>query len=196
MEERMKSKESFIKITSIACLCLLLALSLVFMIYGLVQGHFSSADALRAYVESFGFWAPVILTLIQFFQVIVPVLPGWFGCIVGSALFGVFGGYMVNYIGIGGGSIADYFLARKYGIPLVEKMVNMKKYQKYIDKINQSKSYTLVLFLAILLPLAPDDFLCYFSGLIDMKPKKFIWIIITAKPWCILFYSIIFANIF
>ena len=47
----------------------------------------------------------------------------------------------------------------------------------------------------VLGPLAPDDFFCYFSGLINMKPKKFITIVITAKPWCILFYSIIFANI-
>ena len=64
---------------------------------------------------------------------------------------------------------------------------------KRTDGINKSKNYTVVLFLSILLPLAPDDFLCYFSGLIDMSPKKFITIIAVAKPWCILFYSIFFA---
>ena len=72
-------------------------------------------------------------------------------------------------------------------------MINTKKYEKYIEKINKSKNYTMLLFLAILLPLAPDDFLCYFSGLIDMTPKKFTFIILIAKPWCILFYSIFFA---
>ena len=191
----MKSKESFIKATAIVCMVLLLALSLFFVIFGWVGGHFKSAEALRAYVESFGIWAPVVLTLIQFLQVILPVLPGFLGCIVGAGLFGTVGGFLVNYIGISVGSIAAYFLARKFGIRLVNKMVSMKKYEKYIEKINRSKSYTTVLFLAILLPLAPDDFLCYFSGLIDMKPRKFITIIILAKPWCILFYSIFFANI-
>ena len=191
----MKSKETFIKATAIVCMVLLLALSLFFVIFGWVGGHFKSADALRAYVESFGIWAPVVLTLIQFLQVILPVLPGFLGCIVGAGLFGTVGGFLVNYIGISVGSIAAYFLARKFGIRLVNKMVSMKKYEKYIEKINRSKSYTTILFLAILLPLAPDDFLCYFSGLIDMKPRKFITIIILAKPWCILFYSIFFANI-
>lgn len=191
----MKSKESLIKATAVVSMVLLLALSLFFVIYGWVGGHFASADALRAYVESFGIWAPVVLTMIQFLQVVLPVLPGFLGCIVGAGLFGTVGGFLVNYIGISAGSIAAYFLARKFGVQLVDKMVSMKKYEKHIEKINRSKSYTTVLFLAILLPLAPDDFFCYFSGLINMKPKKFITIIITAKPWCILFYSIIFANI-
>lgn len=191
----MKSKESLIKATTIVCMALLLALSLFFVIYGWVGGHFRSADTLRAYVESFGMWAPIVLTLIQFLQVILPVLPGFLGCIVGAGLFGMVGGFLINYIGISAGSIAAYLLARKFGIQLVNKMISMKKYEKYIEKINRSKSYTVVLFLSILLPLAPDDFLCYFSGLIDMKPKKFISIIVLAKPWCILLYSIIFANI-
>lgn len=191
----MRSKESFIKSAAIVCLVILLALSLFFVIYGWVGGHFKSVETLRAYVESFGIWAPVVLTLIQFLQVILPVLPGFLGCIVGAGLFGTVGGFLVNYIGISAGSIAAYFLARKFGVGLVNKMVSMKKHEKFIERINRSKSYTTVLFLAILLPLAPDDFLCYFSGLIDMKPRKFITIIILAKPWCILFYSIFFAKI-
>lgn len=191
----MKSKESIIKILSVVCLCILLALSLFVVIYGLIGGHFESSESLRAYVSSFGMWAPIVLTLIQFLQVILPVLPGFLGCVVGAGLFGALGGFLVNFIGIGGGSIAAYFLARKYGIALVNKMISMKKYEKYIEKIKKSKSYTVLLFLSILLPLAPDDFLCYFSGLIDMSPKKFITIVILSKPWCILLYSIVFAEI-
>ena len=34
------------------------------------------------------------------------------------------------------------------------------------------------------------------TTLVDMKPKKFITIIIVAKPWCILFYSIFSAYFF
>ena len=55
--------------------------------------------------------------------------------------------------------------------------------------------YTLVLFLAILLPLAPDDFLCYFSGLTSMPARRFTWIILLGKPWCILFYSVLFSYL-
>ena len=192
---RMKNKEAFIKYSVIVFLTVLLALSAVFLIYGWIGGHFDSADTLRDYIASFGIWGPVVLTLIQILQVILPVLPGFLGCIVGGGMFGALVGFLVNYIGISVGSIIAYFLAKKYGIKLVDKMISMKKYEKKIEKINQSKSYSVVLFLAILLPLAPDDFFCYFSGLINMKPKKFITILLLAKPWCILFYSIFFAYL-
>ena len=61
--------------------------------------------------------------------------------------------------------------------------------------MEKSKSYGWFLFLATLLPLFPDDFLCYFSGLVKMDKKKFIWIIILGKPWCILAYSIAFGLV-
>ena len=191
----MQTKETLIKYTTIISLTALLALCLFVLFNGWLGGHFNSAETLKSYVASFGIWAPVILALIQMLQVVLPVLPGFTGCIVGAALFGSAGGFLINYIGISAGSIAAYWLAKRFGSPLVNKMISLKKYDSYITRLNQSKSYTVVLFLAILLPLAPDDFLCYFSGLIDMSARKFIAIIILAKPWCILLYSIVFANI-
>lgn len=188
-----KPIESVLKTSLIVLFCILLVLSLVILFYGWLGGHFDSIETLQAYIDSFSIFGPVVLTVIQILQVIVPVIPGFLGCIVGTILFGPVVGFLVNYIGISLGSIAAYYLARRYGIKLVDKMINTKKYEKYIEKINKSKNYTLLLFLAILLPLAPDDFLCYFTGLIDMSPKKFTFIILIAKPWCILFYSIFFA---
>lgn len=189
----MNSKETIIKTSAIISFSILMAVSVVFLIQGWLGGHFDSADSLRAYVDSFGIWAPLILALIQMLQVVLPVLPGFMGCIVGAALFGAVGGFWINYIGISAGSIAAYWLARRFGIQLVKKMISIQKYEKHMERLNRSKSYTVVLFLSILLPLAPDDFLCYFSGLINMPARKFIAIIITAKPWCILFYSVFFA---
>lgn len=191
----MKTKESLIKYAFIISLVLLLALSAFFLIYGWVGGHFDSMDTLKAYIASFGAWGPIVLTLIQVLQVIIPVLPGFLGCFVGGGLFGWFVGFLVNYIGISVGSIIAYYLAKKYGVKLVNKMLPLEKYEKRIEKINQSKSYSVVLFLAIFLPLAPDDFFCYFSGLINMEPKRYITIVLTAKPWCILLYSLLSENI-
>jgi uncharacterized membrane protein YdjX (TVP38/TMEM64 family) len=189
----MKSKEWFVKATAIFLFVALLAISAYFLIDGWLGGHFDSFESFRDYIKAFGAWGPIILTLIQILQVILPVLPGFLGCIVGAALFGANIGFWVNYIGISVGSIIAFWLARRYGVKLVNKMISMDKYEAYIEKINKSKSYPMVLFLSILLPLAPDDFLCYFSGLISMSSKKFISIILLAKPWCILIYSIFFA---
>ncbi len=177
-----------------ATMIALLLLSAVFVLRGWFGGSFSSAETLRSYISSFGIFAPLVLILIQAIQVVLPVLPGWLGCIVGAATFGPAGGFWCNYIGICAGSIAAYFLARRYGITLVRQLVPMEKFEKCVAWVKTKESYTLVLFLAILLPLAPDDFLCYYSGLGDMDTKKFVSIILIAKPWCILFYSIFFAH--
>lgn len=189
----MKSRESIIKFTAILSLSALLAASAFFLIKGWIGGYFQSVDTLRVYIASFGIWAPLVLVLIQILQVILPVLPGFTGCIAGAVLFGAAGGFWINYIGISLGSIAAFWLARYFGIRLVSKLLSLKKYEAYIDRISRSKSYTITLFLAILLPLAPDDFLCYFSGLINMSSRKFTIIILLGKPWCILFYSIFFS---
>ena len=178
-----------------AALIFLLLLLILFCVQGYLGGHFSSAEQLQAYMKRFGVFAPVILTVIQAIQVIIPILPGWLGCVVGAGMFGAAGGFWCNYIGISAGSIISFLLAKRYGVELVRKMVPMEKYQKLVDWVNTKKSYTLILFLAILLPLAPDDFLCWFSGLTGMGTRKFTWIIISAKPWCILVYSLIFGHI-
>ena len=192
MEQR---KEEYIKNASTAALVFLLLLSTVFVGKAWAGGHFKSMDALRAYLESYGGWGPLILMLIQALQVVLPVLPGFLGCIVGAAMFGAEGGFLINYIGISAGSIIAYWLARRFGVGLVQKMVPMEKYDGWVRWVSSKKSYTLVLFLAILLPLAPDDFLCYFSGLTSMSARKFTWIILLGKPWCILFYSLFFAYL-
>ena len=176
-------------------LIFLLLLLILFCVHGYWSGYFSSAKQLQAYMKRFGVFAPLILTIIQAIQVIIPILPGWLGCVVGAGMFGAAGGFWCNYIGISAGSIISFLLAKRYGVELVRKMVPMEKYQKLVDWVNTRKSYTLILFLAILLPLAPDDFLCWFSGLTDMATRRFVWIIVVAKPWCILAYSLVFGHI-
>lgn len=156
---------------------------------------FDSVESLQNYMKGFGIAAPLILTVLQAFQVVVPVLPGYLGCAAGAIAFGSMTGFWCNYIGISLGSVISYFLARKYGMNIVLAMFPAKQYEKWSRRVEKSKSYERFLFIATLLPLFPDDFLCYFSGLIKMNSKKFILIIILGKPWCILAYSIAFGLI-
>lgn len=156
---------------------------------------FDSVESLQAYMKGFGISAPLILMLFQALQVVVPVLPGYLGCAAGAIAFGSSLGFWCNYIGISLGSIVAYFLARRYGMNIVLAMFPENQYIKWSRRIAKSKSYDVFLFIATLLPLFPDDFLCYFSGLVKMNSRRFIWIIILGKPWCILAYSIAFGLI-
>lgn len=168
---------------------------ILFFIKQLFNQKIDSVEALQVYMKKFGVAAPLILTVFQALQVVVPVLPGYLGCAAGAVAFGSMTGFWCNYIGISVGSIIAYFLAKKYGVSLVTSMFPVEQYEKWSKRIEKSKSYEWFLFIATLLPLFPDDFLCYFSGLMNMNSKRFIWIIILGKPWCILAYSIAFGLI-
>lgn len=170
-------------------------LLLLFLIKIFINQKISSVEDLQEYMKTFGVLGPFVLTIIQALQVVIPVLPGYLGCAAGAIAFGTWTGFWCNYIGISVGSIIAYFLAKRYGMDIVLTMFSQKQYDKWSTRIEKSRSYPWFLFIATLLPLFPDDFLCYFSGLIKMNARKFIWIIILGKPWCILGYSIVFGLI-
>ena len=158
-----------------------------------LDGRFDSVETFQKYVAGFGLAAPLFLVAVQAAQVILPVLPGLFGCVVGTMMFGAAGGFWCNYIGISAGSIIAFWLARKYGSVLVSRMLPGEKYEKWATWAAGSRFYTVVLFLGMVLPLFPDDYFCYFTGLTKMSARKFVAIILLGKPWCILAYCIMTA---
>ena len=160
-----------------------------------LDGRFDSVETFQKYVAGFGLAAPLFLVAVQAAQVILPVLPGLFGCVVGTMMFGAVGGFWYNYIGISAGSIIAFWLARKYGSGLVSRMFPGEKYEKWATWAAGSKFYTVVLFLGMVLPLFPDDYFCYFTGLTKMSTRKFVAIILLGKPWCILAYCIMTAAL-
>lgn len=191
----MKQSENWKKmVTAIFLMVCLLFCALLFKAY--MDGRFDSVETLQEYITGFGLMAPFVLTAIQAAQVVLPVLPGFFGCIVGAIMFGCAGGFWCNYIGISLGSIIAFLLARKYGQGFVSKMFPGEKYEKWARWAAESKSYTMILFLGMVLPLFPDDYFCYFTGVTKMSIRKFVTIIILGKPWCILVYSIMFSAAF
>ena len=159
------------------------------------DGEFRSVESLQHYIARFGAFGPLFLTAFQTMQVVIPVLPGFVGCAAGSILFGTAAGFWCNYIGISAGSIIAFYLARKFGMPLLEDLFPNGKYAKWSAWASRSKSYSIFLFAAMLLPLFPDDFFCYLTGVSRMTARRFIWIIVIGKPWLILAYSLGFSLI-
>ena len=137
-----------------------------------LDGRFDSVETFQKYVAGFGLVAPLFLVAVQAAQVILPVLPGLFGCVVGTMMFGAAGGFWCNYIGISAGSIIAFWLARKYGSVLVSRMFPGEKYEKWATWAAGSRFYTVVLFLGMVLPLFPDDYFCYFTGLTKIDRKS------------------------
>lgn len=173
-----------------------LAACIAFIIYGINQQIFTSEEALTVFLTQLGMLAPVAFVLIQAIQVVIPIIPGSIGCLGGVIFFGPLWGFVFNYVGICAGSIAAFLLARRYGQPIVKSIAGKKKWRKYSSWLESGQKYERLFAFAIIFPVAPDDFLCYLSGLTDMTLKKFALIIVACKPFSIAIYTFLLSFIF
>lgn len=188
-----KVADKLIKISQYGLLVLVIV-SAVFCINAYNNGHLDSIEAMRAYISSFGGWGFLILTALQTMQVIIPFLLCQPGYAVGGMLFGTIPGFLCNYIGISLGTILAYYLAAKYGVAFVKRLVSEETYDKYYNWANSKPNYFTFMTLAFLLPFFPDDFLAFLSGLLKVDFKKYIIVTIVTKPWCIFAYCYLFEK--
>ncbi len=166
----------------------------IWFFYEYKVGTFRDVESFKFFINSFGVLGPILLTVFQCVKTVYAVIPSTLGCIVGPALFGTWTGIICNYIGICTGSFLAFILSRKFGVSLVKQIFSEKRYQRGLKKMEKwHRSYPVFLWIAILLPISPDDFLCYFTGLTEMKFKKFAIIILTSKPFTIIIYGLIFG---
>ncbi|GAA6499700.1 TVP38/TMEM64 family protein [Blautia parvula] len=161
-----------------------------FIFYGVQNRIFVSRDALELFLHNCGVWAPALFVLIQIVQVVIPILPGAIGCLGGVLIFSPVWGFVYNYIGISIGSILAFLLSKQYGRPFVRNIIGEKNYDKYIGWLSKGNGFDKAFAVAIFLPVAPDDLLCYIAGLTKMTLKKFTAIILLGKPGSILLYSL------
>ena len=170
----------------ISLIILVLFFSLGYL--GYKKGLFDSIESFREYVLSFGSWGFLIFFITNIIQVAVPGIPGGIILAFGVLTFGPLRGFIYNYLSICIGSIINFLIARTFGQSLVLSIFGEDTFNKYKDKI-KDKTYEKFFALAILVPAAPDNFLCYLSGLSNMSFKKFALIIFLCKPPSIFIYS-------
>lgn len=172
-----------------------IAATVIFIVYGLKMGIFYDAESLKQFIAGFGIAGVLVFVAFQAVQVVFPVLPGGIGCLGGVLIYGAYKGFLFNYVGICIGSVAAFLIAKYYGQPLLHKMFSEKlreKYMKWVDNKHFDKMFAL----AIFLPVAPDDFLCYLAGTTRMTLTKFTAIILLGKPLAIAAYSLGLTTIF
>lgn len=159
-------------------------------------GVFSSQEKLRDFIADFGVAGGLVFVFIQIVQVVIPIIPGGVSCLAGVILFGAGLGFVYNYVGICIGSVIAFLIARAYGKPLLEKMFEPKLIEKYESWTQTQNRFAKLFALAIFLPVAPDDFLCYLAGTTNMSLKMFTVIILLGKPCSIAAYSLGLTQIF
>lgn len=157
--------------------------------WGWFSGVLQTRESLQVWIGSLGWWGPVAFLVLSTAVVVFPVIPGGLLVLSAPVLFGGVEGTIYNYIAVCTGSILDFIIARHHGLTLIERMFAPRTVEKWLGW-TRSRHFTAGFALAIALPVAPDDLLCYIAGTTRMRLRTFVWIILTCKPWALIAYGL------
>ena len=149
-----------------AVLYLGLLVGLLIFIVWLTRRRFellSDPAALRAFVASFGVFAPIAFISLQAAQVVIAPVPGHVMGFVSGYLFGSVNGTVYSLIGTAIGSAIAFSLARRFGRPFVEHAIHPDTLDLFDDFVDEHG--LLAMFVVFLVPGLPDDALCFVGGL-------------------------------
>ena len=158
-------------LTAFVIAAILLLALYVMQVTGLLD-KIESIESLRKIIDSTGVWAPLVFILLQAMQVFLLPLPGVLTVGVGVALFGELETWLYSYIGILIGSVIAFWIGRVIGYRAAAWLVGKDSLDKWLEKV-KGKDRT-ILTAMFILPLFPDDILCFVTGLSTMSWRYFI----------------------
>ena len=90
-----------------------------------------------------------------------------------TEVWGVFWTTAISVAGWTAGSMLAFWIARKFGAPIVKKFVSVEKYEKAYENIPDKRLFLYLIFLRIITPV---DLLSYALGLFtNINWKMFFW---------------------
>lgn len=159
---------------NIKILSVLLIVALLIVFYQPIADYMkiiTDQESVSEYLQSFGILGPVVLFCLLIAQVFIAIIPGHALMVTAGYVYGMLGLVIVIVSTILGSEIA-FFIARRYGRDLIYKLASQKTIDKW-DKAAHNQGI-LFYFFSFLLPIFPNDLMCYVAGLATISPKKFL----------------------
>ena len=122
---------------------------------------------------------PVLFIVLQFLQVVILPIPSTVTVVAGAALFKPFLGSIYSLIGIVAGSLVAFLIGRYAGLRVVSWLVGKETLEKWLKKIKGKDK--LLLTAMFLLPVFPDDVLCFVAGFSSMSVWYFLAVILISR---------------
>jgi len=127
-------------------------------------------EALRAYVQGWGAWAPVIYVAAVTVEVLIAPIPGLLLYAPAGAIFGGFLGGTLSLAGNTLGAAVASFLARALGASWVANHVQSPRFAAIRDRLRQRGVW--VVFVLRLNPLTSSDLVSYAAGLAGVPSRR------------------------
>lgn len=133
---------------------------------------FSNPQAVTDAVQQSGYWGPTILFVLFVLQVFLAFIPGQALMVASGYIYGFTGGMLITWFSLVAGGQAAFWLARRYGRGFAEKWVS----SSVLDRWDRNAAGQSIGFFAItlVLPLFPNDAMCYIAGLGKISSRRFL----------------------
>ncbi len=130
-------------------------------------------EGIKAYILSFGIWAPIVSFLLMVFQSLIAPLPAFLITFANAGLFGWWQGAILSWTSAMVGAFLCFLIARIYGRTTVEKLSSkgaIAEVDKFFDRYGE---YAILI--ARLLPFMSFDIVSYAAGLMPITLWRFLW---------------------
>lgn len=127
----------------------------------------SDQERAREWVAGFGPWGPLVSVALNVAQVLLAPIPGQFVGLLNGYLYGLWLGTLYSMVGLLLGTALAMGLARWFGRPLVEWLVEREQLARW-DRLADHRG-PLFFFLVFLFPSLPDDVVCFLVGLTSLS---------------------------
>ena len=118
--------------------------------------NYLTAEALGRFLDTAGFWAPLVFILIYAAGVCF-FLPGTLLTGLGAAIFGAYWGFVYVWFGAMAGASAAFFIGRTLGREFASSLIG-DKLKKYDDGIERNGFATVLYLRLVYFPFTPMNF--------------------------------------
>ena len=136
-------------------------------------------ERVRAEVAGFGPYAPLAFVTLQAVQVVVAPIPGQLLGGVAGYLFGGLAGSAYSLLGVFLGSAVAIGATRRFGRSYAERVLDsevLDRFDGVVDAVGEPG-----LFVMFLLPVFPDDALCFLAGLTEIPVPRLLALVVLGR---------------
>lgn len=176
---------------------LFITLISIVLFFEILFYHNTITNALSDFVTKIGSFGLVIIFILQYLQVIFIPIPAYFITLTSMKMFSdnMTGLFLTTLLAVILGVITAYLLGLKYGKKIVVWAAKSEdEYDKWLLAL-QNKKTNLFYFLTVLLPVFPDDILCFLAGSIKMNFWWFLIINVFARAFGLATFMFTFSSI-
>lgn len=142
---------------------------------------FGDPEYIQQTVEPYHELGVLMLLALQILNIVFAPIPGQAIGVAYGLVYGVWWGTLFGMIGTTMGTIIAILVAKRYGQPVVVRVIGEERFQKYNKIIESTDVWPFVIL--IVLPVIPDDAIAYLAGLTTIRTRRLIiWLAIARFP--------------